>query len=49
MFWERPVDNALSKLKGNVHAPVRVVLWDGREVAFSEEPRVTLRLKAPRA
>jgi cyclopropane-fatty-acyl-phospholipid synthase len=45
VFWEKQVDSALSKLKHNVHAPVRVVLWDGREVSFSEEPRVTLRLK----
>ena len=49
MFWEKPLDNALSKLKENVQAPVRVVLWDGREVAFSEKPRVTLRLKGTRA
>ena len=45
MFWERPLDNALSRLKDNVRAPVRVVLWDGREVSFSESPRCTLRLK----
>ena len=49
MFWESPVDSALSRLKRNVHAPVRVVLWDGREIAFSEKPRVTLRLKGTRA
>ena len=49
MFWERPVDDALSKLKRNVNAPVRVVLWDGREFAFSDKPRVTLRLKDTRA
>ncbi|MBC8022135.1 MAG: class I SAM-dependent methyltransferase [Burkholderiales bacterium] len=48
MFWEKPLDNALSKLKQNVQAPVRVVLWDGREVAFSESPRATLRLKGAR-
>src|SRR6185369_4541436 len=49
VFWETPVDSALSKLKRNVHAPVRVVLWDGREFAFSDTPRVTLRLKDTRA
>ncbi len=49
MFWERPLDHVLAKLKERVRAPVRVVLWDGREVAFSEEPRVTLRLKGTRA
>ncbi len=49
MFWERPFDHAISKLKQQVHAPVRLVLWDGREVAFSEEPRVTVRLKGTRA
>jgi cyclopropane-fatty-acyl-phospholipid synthase len=49
VFWDRPLDNALSKLKEHVHAPVRVVLWDGREVSFSDKPRVTLRLKGTRA
>jgi cyclopropane-fatty-acyl-phospholipid synthase len=49
MLWDRPVDSALSKLKKRVHAPVRVVLWDGREVALSESPRVTLRIKHARA
>ena len=45
MFWEKQFDNTLSKLKRDVHAPVRVVLWDGREVSFSDEPRATLRIK----
>jgi cyclopropane-fatty-acyl-phospholipid synthase len=45
VFWEKQVDSTLTKLKHNVHAPLRVVLWDGREVSFSDEPRVTLRLK----
>jgi cyclopropane-fatty-acyl-phospholipid synthase len=45
VFWDRPVDSALSNLKKQIHAPVRVVLWDGREVALSDEPRVTVRLK----
>jgi cyclopropane-fatty-acyl-phospholipid synthase len=46
VFWDKPLDNTLSKLKENVQAPVRVVLWDGREVSFSQEaPRCTLRLK----
>lgn len=49
MFWPRPVDQALSDLKKQVHAPVRVVLWDGREVSLSDSPRVTLTLKDPRA
>jgi len=52
MFWGRPVDSALSQLKKRVHAPVRVVLWDGREVDLSDEddePRVTLRVTGPRA
>jgi len=34
VFWDRPVEYALSNLQKRVHAPVRVVLWDGREVAF---------------
>ena len=45
MFWDKPLDNALSRLKHNVRAPVRVVLWDGSEVSFSDKPRCTLRLK----
>jgi cyclopropane-fatty-acyl-phospholipid synthase len=44
VFWNKQVDNAISRLKRDVHAPVRVVLWDGREVAFDEDPRVTIRL-----
>ncbi len=49
MFWERPLDNALSKLQRNVNAPVRLVLWDGREIALSDDPSVTVRLKGLRA
>ena len=49
MLFQNPIDHALTALKSRVHAPIRVVLWDGREVALSEEPRVTLRLKDPRA
>jgi cyclopropane-fatty-acyl-phospholipid synthase len=48
MFWDRPLDHALSNLKKQVRAPVRVVLWDGREVALSDKPRVTLRFKYAR-
>lgn len=48
MFWERPLELAISNLKKRVQAPVRLVLWDGREVALSEEPRVTVRLKGTR-
>ena len=47
MFWGRPVASALSQLKKRVQAPIRLVLWDGREVAFSDDPRVTLRVKEP--
>jgi cyclopropane-fatty-acyl-phospholipid synthase len=49
VFWDKPLDNALSNLKKSVSAPVRLVLWDGREVAFSEKPRVTVRLNGMRA
>jgi cyclopropane-fatty-acyl-phospholipid synthase len=48
VFWEKPLDNALSRLKQNVRVPVKLVLWDGREVAFDKEPRVTVRLKGSR-
>ena len=48
MFWDKPLDNALSRLKQNVRAPVKLVLWDGREVSFDKEPRVTVRLKDSR-
>ena len=43
MFWERGLDHALSNLKKQVRAPVRLVLWDGREVSLSDAPRVTFR------
>ncbi len=49
MFWENPLDNAISRLKKNVSASVRLVLWDGREVELSDKPRVTVRLKGLRA
>ena len=48
MFWENPLDNALSHLKQNVRAPVKLVLWDGREVAFDKDPSVIVRLKGSR-
>ena len=49
MFWGKPLDNAISQLKDNVEAPVRLVLWDGREVSFSDKPKVTVRLKGASA
>jgi cyclopropane-fatty-acyl-phospholipid synthase len=50
VFWERPIDHALSRLKRDVRAPLRVELWDGRGFDLSDEaPRATLRLKGPRA
>ena len=48
MFWEKPLDNALTRLQQRVRASVRLVLWDGREVSFDKEPRVTVRLKDSR-
>jgi len=45
MLWGKPIDSALTHLRKRVHAPVKVVLWDGREVDFAEKPRVTVRLK----
>ena len=45
MFWDRSVDHVLMNLKKRVNAPVRLVLWDGREVALSADPRVTIRVK----
>ena len=44
MFWEKPIEQAIHHLQRNVNAAVRVVLWDGREVAFSDNPRATLRI-----
>jgi cyclopropane-fatty-acyl-phospholipid synthase len=49
VLFQRPLDAALTRLKKNVHAPFRLVLWDGREVALSESPSVTVRLKGARA
>jgi cyclopropane-fatty-acyl-phospholipid synthase len=48
VFWDSSLDSALSNLKKQVRAPVRLVLWDGREVALSEAPKVTLRLNDAR-
>jgi cyclopropane-fatty-acyl-phospholipid synthase len=48
MFWDRPLEHALSNLKKRVNTPLRVVLWDGREIAFSDEPCVTMRVKGVR-
>lgn len=48
MFWDRSVEHALTNLKKRVNAPVRVVFWDGREIALSEEPCVTVRVKGAR-
>lgn len=45
MLFQKPIDLALKALKKQVQAPLRVVLWDGREVALSDTPRITLRLK----
>ena len=46
MQFTRPLDNAINSLGS---APVRVVLWDGREFRLSDSPSVTLRLKDERA
>jgi cyclopropane-fatty-acyl-phospholipid synthase len=48
MFWTHRLDRTLSELKKQVHAPLRVVLWDGREIAFSEKPQATLKIRAAR-
>jgi cyclopropane-fatty-acyl-phospholipid synthase len=44
VFWDRQIDHAITRLKRDVHAPLRVILSDGREVAFSDDARVTIRL-----
>jgi len=49
VLWQRPLENVLAKLRDQVTAPLRVVLWDGREFAFADRPRVTLRLKGEQA
>ncbi|QJR11117.1 putative fatty acid methyltransferase [Usitatibacter rugosus] len=38
-----------AKRLGHVQAPVRVVLWDGRDFALSDSPSATLRVKHPGA
>ena len=46
MFWQHPIEAALSRLKRSVRAPLKVVLWDGRELVLGDEPaRVTLRFR----
>ena len=49
MFWDKPIDLALNNLKKRVHAPVKLVLWDGREIDLSEQTQVTVRIKGARA
>jgi cyclopropane-fatty-acyl-phospholipid synthase len=49
VFWDKPIDLALNNLKKRVHAPVKLVLWDGREIDLSDETRVTVRIKGARA
>ena len=49
MPFSKPLDDAISSLGREVSAPVRVVLWDGREFQFSDKPSVTLRLRDQRA
>ena len=49
MFWDKPIDLALNNLKKRVHAPVKLVLWDGREIDLSDETQVTVRIKGARA
>jgi cyclopropane-fatty-acyl-phospholipid synthase len=48
VFWTRPIDDVLGSLSRKVSAPLRLVLWDGREYKLSESPSVTLRLKDKR-
>jgi cyclopropane-fatty-acyl-phospholipid synthase len=49
VFWTRPIDAVLDSLSRQVSAPLRLVLWDGREYKLSESPSVTLRLNDQRA
>lgn len=49
MFWARPIDDVLGSLSRKVSAPLRLVLWDGREYKLSDAPGCTLRLKDRRA
>jgi cyclopropane-fatty-acyl-phospholipid synthase len=48
MFGMSPA-RAVAKLGRRINAPVRVVLWDGSDFAFSEAPSATLRLRHPAA
>ena len=45
MIFSKPLDHALLEMAGRVSAPLRLVLWDGREFKLSDKPRVTLRFK----
>ena len=49
MLFQWPIDHVLSHLKKNVRAPLRLVLWDGREVSLCDAPPVTLRFKDARS
>lgn len=46
MFGLNPA-RAVERLGRRIQAPVRVVLWDGSDFAFSEAPSTTLRVKTP--
>lgn len=49
MILARSIERALSRLEGAVRIPIRLILWDGREIPLSDAPRATLRVKRPQA
>ena len=48
MFWEKQFEDYIGKMI-RFNVPVRLGLWNGREVALGPEPRVKLAIKSPGA
>ena len=48
MFWQKRFDDFVGRM-AHYNVPVRLGLWNGREVALGPEPRVRLALKSPGA
>jgi cyclopropane-fatty-acyl-phospholipid synthase len=48
MFWQKRFDDFVGRMS-RFNVPVKLGLWNGREVALGPQPRVTLAVKSPGA
>ena len=48
MFWQKRFDDFVGRMS-RFNVPVKLGLWNGREVALGQQPRVTLAVKSPGA